>query len=398
MKKEKNGNQTVIRINMFSIFAVVIAIVLVVSFFRNYIFATNDGINETETEQEETVEETQAIEENAETVDILQLMVDNNYSNKKMVNEEREVAFETETIETDQLPNGEEEVEQEGEVGKNQVTVLQTYENDELMEEEIIEVIVKEEPVKEIVYVGTSEFLSTYSVHIGDEMYLIESGDLKEEADEDSETLVSISRYLSVTLEEVSGDWIKVKYEDYEGYIEDSKLTSESVTPMIEEKNRIAELQDSLDMDMDLDEVSGLTLSDYNTIFAYNASDKNGIFADNAETFYNAEQEYEINGVFLAAIGIHESAWGTSTIATEKYNLFGYKAYDSDPEGSAQTFESYEDAINTVAEALATNYLSEDGSYYNGTTIEDVNEKYATDENWAVKVYAYMEYLYDKLG
>ena len=54
------------------------------------------------------------------------------------------------------------------------------------------------------------------------------------------------------------------------------------------------------------------------TIFAYNESDKNNIFANNAESFYNAEQEYQINGIFLAAIGIHESAWGTSQIAKNK--------------------------------------------------------------------------------
>ena len=28
-------------------------------------------------------------------------------------------------------------------------------------------------------------------------------------------------------------------------------------------------------------------------------------------------------GIFLAAVGIHESAWGTSKLAIEKNNLFG---------------------------------------------------------------------------
>ena len=108
--------------------------------------------------------------------------------------------------------------------------------------------------------------------------------------------------------------------------------------------------------------------------------------------------EYQINGIFLAAIGIHESAWGTSQIAKNKNNLFGYGAYDRDPEGCANEFETYADAINTVASALKTNYLSETGSYYNGTTAEAVNTRYASDEKWSEKVYKYMEYLYNKLG
>lgn len=387
MKKEKYNGKIIIKISIMWMFVLAVLIISIVSFFKNYIFAV-----------EKTIAEIPAIEQNESAVDILQLMVDNNYSNKKMVNEEREISFETERQETDTLPKGEEVIEQEGKVGKEQVTALQTYEDGNLTEEEILESVLKEEPVKEIIYVGTSEYLSKYSVHIGEEMYLIESGDIKKEPKEDSETLCSIRRYLNVTLQEVSGNWVKIKYNDYEGYIQGSKLTSESVTPKISEKNRVAKLQEKLNIDMDLNEVSGLTLSDYKTIFNYNSSDKNGIFAENAEVFYNMEQKYNINGIFLAAIGIHESAWGTSTLAKEKYNLFGYQAYDRDPEGNAQLFESYEAGIEEVAKALANNYLSESGSFYNGTTLKDVNVKYASDENWAIKVYAYMEYLYDKLG
>ena len=37
------------------------------------------------------------------------------------------------------------------------------------------------------------------------------------------------------------------------------------------------------------------------------------------------------------------------------------------------------------------------GKYYNGNTVSAVNKKYATDKNWANKVYNYMEYLYKKI-
>ena len=392
MQKEFRNGKIVIKISIMWFFLLVLIIALISAFFKNNIFATNETSNQKEKQDV-------YFEQNENQINTLKQMIENNYTDTKLVNEERKIKYDTITKETKNLPKGEEEVKQKGKNGKQQVTALQKYQDEQLVEEEIIETIVTKNPVTKIVYKGTSEFLSKYSVHIGDKMFLIETGDLKEEPKEDANNLTSINRYLNVTLKEMSEDgWVKIEYNYTEGYIQENKLTSEAVTPKIAEKNRIAKLQEKLSKDMDLSVPSGLTLSDYKTIFAYNESDENNIFANNAENFYNAEQEYQINGIFLAAIGIHESAWGTSQIAKNKNNLFGYGAYDRDPEGCANEFETYADAINTVASALKANYLTETGSYYNGTTAEAVNTRYASDEKWSEKVYKYMEYLYDKLG
>lgn len=393
MRKEKNAGKIIIKVSIMWIFIIGIIIGILMAFFKNNIFATDRTSNE-----ENEVEEIAAVEKNANAVDILELMVENNYINKKLINREKSVEFETIRQETPDLPKGEEKVLQKGEKGKNRLTIIQTYNEGKKASEEIIETIVEKEPKKELILVGTSEFLSKYNVHLGDEMYLIEAGELKKEAKEDSEKLCDINRYLNVKLQEVKEGWARIQYNEFEGYIQIEKLTSETVTPMIAEKNRIATLQAKLNLNMDLSIPSGLTLSDYKTIFTYNANDKNSIFSQNAEVFYNIEQKYNINGIFVAAIGIHESAWGTSRIAQDKNNLFGYKAYDRDPYNSAQQFVTYEECINTVAEALKNNYLTTTGSFYNGTTLEAVNTRYASDKEWHKKVYTYMEYLYDKLG
>ena len=389
MKKEKMDGKIIIKISILWLFALVIIASLSIAFFKNDIFATNDYKNEGKQISE--------IEPNENTVDILQLMVSNNYSNKKLVNEERDIEFFTERINDNQIPKGEEKIEQKGVLGKKQVKALQQYENDKFISEDIIESVTVKEPVKEIIHVGTSEFLAKFKVHIGEEMFLMEKTDLKKEANDSSESITTINRYLNFEVLEVSENWTKVKYKENEGYLPNEKLTSESITPKIKEKNRIARIKDSLKKDMDLTEPTGLTLSDYKTMLGYNKSDKNSIFADNVEYFYNAEQKYGVNGIFIAAVGIHESGWGTSYLAKEKKNLFGYKAYDRDPINSAQDFESYEDAINTVAQALSKNYLTPSGSFYYGKTMEAVNTKYASDSGWHEKVYSYMEYLYDKL-
>ena len=37
------------------------------------------------------------------------------------------------------------------------------------------------------------------------------------------------------------------------------------------------------------------------------------------------------------------------------------------------------------------------GTYYNGANLKGINQRYATDKNWANGVYTYMKYLYNKL-
>lgn len=399
MKKTEEGT-IILRFSIVWFFIAIILIALIVSFFKNYIFATNEV-----KEHKKTIV---AFEQNQKSVDIVQVMLENTNSDKKLVNEQRDVIFKTEYEDNPNLPVGEEQVKQEGKNGKVQVTALQDIENEEMVDEEIIDISVLEDVVTQIIYKGTSEFLSKFSVHIEDNMYLLEAEDLKESAQDDANTLCQIPRYLNVTLKEAGEEWIKVSYNGQEGYLKTTNITSEAVNPLIIEQNRVATLKNNLNIEMDLSVPSGLTLSDYKTILTNNLSDKNKIFEQNVEVFYNAEQKYKINGVFLIAIGIHESAWGTSKIAEDKNNLFGFTAYDSDPYNSASAFETYENAINKVAETLSTKYLhtvgtviADDiiatGTYFNGTTAKSVNMRYASDEGWADKVFNYMQYLYNKL-
>ena len=68
-----------------------------------------------------------------------------------------------------------------------------------------------------------------------------------------------------------------------------------------------------------LNEKSGLSLAQFKKIFLDDKNDKNNVFKDNAEYFYYAEQQYDVNGIFVAAVGIHESGWGTSSIRKEEF-------------------------------------------------------------------------------
>ena len=328
---------------------------------------------------------------------------------KEQVVEERDIPFEIVKQEASYLPKDEEKTVQEGEVGKKNVTVVKTYENGEFVEETILNEEKTLDYLPQIITVGTSEFLYKLQAHIGDTLYLNKDSILTEEPDSSSTEVAEIEQYLDVKLLELpSEDWCKVSYDSLEGYIPSSALTSAKATPSIVNKNRIKKILDKVDINMYLNTPSGLTLDDYKKIFKNLPQDVNGIFEDNATTFYEVEQEYKINGIFLASLGIHESQWGTSEISQDKKNLFGYGAYDSTPYESSYEFETYEEGIDLVARVLTKYYLNPVGTkiynnetavatYYNGSRLEDVNIRYASDEDWHGKVFKYMEYLYNRL-
>ncbi|MCI5840139.1 MAG: glucosaminidase domain-containing protein [Peptoniphilaceae bacterium] len=109
------------------------------------------------------------------------------------------------------------------------------------------------------------------------------------------------------------------------------------------------------------------------------------------EVFSKAEKTYGVNAILLEAIARLESGNGTSRLAKEKNNYYGYTAYDNDPYNSATTFNSAEHSTMVVAKALKENYLTEDGIYYNGLSTNGINVKYASAKDWANKVNSIMK-------
>lgn len=172
-------------------------------------------------------------------------------------------------------------------------------------------------------------------------------------------------------------------------------------------KASIGTTSGGLNFNIALNKPSGFTLEQFTKALT-DSKDKNKIFEKNAKYFYYVEKQYNINGMFVAAVGIHESAWGTSRIALNKNNLFGYGAYDSNPYNGAYTFDDYAEAIDLVSRVFVKYYLNpkgekiydkqvSNGRYYSGNTLSAVNKRYASDKNWANGVYTHMQYLYNKV-
>ena len=73
-----------------------------------------------------------------------------------------------------------------------------------------------------------------------------------------------------------------------------------------------------------------------------------------------------------------ESAWGTSAIAKNKNNLYGWAAYDTSPMASANKFSSFAECIELWSKWFNENYLEAWGQYYHGNCEKGVNYKYAS--------------------
>ncbi|NLZ28409.1 MAG: SH3 domain-containing protein [Firmicutes bacterium] len=109
--------------------------------------------------------------------------------------------------------------------------------------------------------------------------------------------------------------------------------------------------------------------------------------------FIRAQETWGVNALYLMAHAALESAWGTSRIARDKNNIYGYKAYDSDPYNYAGTFRSVPDCIIYVSGYIRSAYLSEGGQYFYGPNLDGMNTRYATDPMWRVKIANIMESL-----
>ena len=133
-------------------------------------------------------------------------------------------------------------------------------------------------------------------------------------------------------------------------------------------------------VDTDLTKPSGETAAKINNFL------QNTAMAGLGDSFMRAEETYHVSARYFVAHAVLESYWGTSAIAHDKHNLFGFNANDSNPYGNATTFPSFDACIQYVAHFIEVEYLSPNGPYYHGPTLRGMNVKYATDPNWATKI------------
>ena len=349
------------------------------------------------------------------TIDIDDIIAKNlNESGKEELETEVvELEYETEYQNNDKLPKGMVKVLQQGQDGKQELIIKKEYKGDEEISNEQIGRKILTPCVNKIVEVGTAAYYDKRKIKSGDTVYSTPyTLALREENKKDAEVIITIKQDSKLKIIKKSNSWYYVQYDSYYGWVEEDCVTYINKNTNNYNNNNTkhskAELLSKLNKNMNLMQPSGLTLEQFKKVLSNDSQDKNKVFEENAEYFYYIEQQYGINGVFVAAIGIHESAWGTSKIATNKKNLFGYGAYDMSAYSSAYSYNGYAAGIDMIARVLVKHYLNPAGTsiyngevatgrYYCGRTLSAVNKKYASDKNWNNSVYKWMQYLYNKL-
>lgn len=338
--------------------------------------------------------------------------------------QEQDLEYITKYRTNNELPKGIVQVVQEGREGTQEVTIKKVYKDEELVNEEQVNSKVIKASINKIVEVGGGRSVSNYKVKVGDTLYVTSDRlSVMVEPSENSEKVATLSKNDELQLLEINDQWYKIKSGTARGYVKAECTTYLNPNQKYEESNKPNESNNTssknsstsgnaqsitpLSFDMALNKPSGLSLEQFQKVLT-DSKDKNKIFENNAEYFYYIEKQYNINGIFVASVGIHESAWGTSKLAIQKKNLFGYGAHDSNPYNGAYNFTEYSESIDLLARVFVKYYLNPKGTniyggekatgaYYNGPTLTGVNKRYATDKNWANAVYSTMKYLYNKL-
>ena len=102
------------------------------------------------------------------------------------------------------------------------------------------------------------------------------------------------------------------------------------------------------------------------------------------QAFYDGEQQYNINALFVLSIVRLESGNGTSSLASSRNNLGGIKS----GEDGYRTFATKEECVNYMFDLLDRKYVSQ-----GRTTIGTIGQLYCATGGWIPQVTSIMNEL-----
>lgn len=141
--------------------------------------------------------------------------------------------------------------------------------------------------------------------------------------------------------------------------------------------------------DMDLTQRCGVSKEDFVSLLSDLRVDYSGFFAENSEIIYDLCEKYELNEIFFCGLIAAESGWDISYWHRDKHNYISMMSG-----GSLIRYDSDEEGLEAAARLLHNNYLSEDGAYYYGNTLSDVQTRFCPGSStWVGLVYGCMKYI-----
>ena len=272
---------------------------LVAIFFSSNIFAID----------EENVEIKEKIfYKNLNPLDLDKIIEENLKENiqQQLIVEEIDLEYTTKYKNNSELSKGVVQVLQEGRVGKKNVVVIQKYKDGQLVEEEQVAENIIKAPVERIVEIGIGNAFYNYQANEGDTVYVVaNSVAVRLAPDVNSEKICTLNKNDSAKILKIEGDWYFISTVEIKGYVPSNCVTTKNPNQEKNTQNQLytkQQLLNNLNFNMDLRNPSGFSLDQFKKVFAKDVNDKNGIFEANAEYFYYIEQQYNINGIFVASV------------------------------------------------------------------------------------------------
>ena len=229
--------------------------------------------------------------------------------------EELELEYITKYQQNSNLPTGTIQVIQEGREGKQEVTTRKIHKNGTMVSEEQINSKIVKAPVNKIVEIGIGKGKNIYKVKVSDIVYITsDRANIMLEPNENSQKIATLKKGNELKVLGIQNGWYQISGQGANGYIKSENTTYINPNKPYQEetqennKNTGNNIQ-KLDFNMALNKPSGLSLEQFEKVLT-DSKDRNKIFQNNAEYFYYIEKQYNINGVFVASVGIHESNWG----------------------------------------------------------------------------------------
>ena len=119
----------------------------------------------------------------------------------------------------------------------------------------------------------------------------------------------------------------------------------------------------------------------------------NSVYYGKSNEFVINQNKYGMNALLVFALANHESAYGTSSIARNKNNVFGWNAIDSNPYEGADYYANVGQSIREHMSVNLFGYTNIADSRFTspayGNKGAGFNTKYASDPDWGVKIAAH---------
>jgi hypothetical protein len=120
------------------------------------------------------------------------------------------------------------------------------------------------------------------------------------------------------------------------------------------------------------------------------------------QSVIDASRKYGINASYIVAHAILESGWGTSRISRIRNNLYGWNAFDSNPD-LAKGFDSRAQCIDFVMGRVNALYLDPLGKFFVvrpcvGNKQIGMNVNYAAESDWGSNIAAIAQHMGKVLG